>query len=61
MTKEPDCGFSCTYAKSKTYKMLQDLMRFSEYDPNNAMNVINEISQNVEYVRRVVYDRYMNQ
>ena len=55
MTKEE--GFSCTYAKSRTYRMLEDLIAFSEYDPVTAIKVIDDISKNVEYTRRIVHAR----
>ena len=57
MKSEPECGFSCTYAKQKTYIMLDNLLQFSEYDPKNALDVIEDISKNVEYARRIIRSR----
>lgn len=38
-----DCGFSCTYAKKKIAKVLDDVEQFSEYDPKTARDLILEI------------------
>jgi hypothetical protein len=57
MKSQSDCGFSCTYAKQRTYVMLDNLLTFSEYDPKNALDVIEDISKNVEYARRIIKAR----
>lgn len=54
-TTDESCGFSCTYAKKKTYEMLENLIQFAQYDPKTAQQVIDEIGENVEYARRVVH------
>lgn len=53
--KEPDCGFSCTYAKRKMYQILNDLVQFSKYDPNTAREIADEMIQNMDMARRMVY------
>jgi hypothetical protein len=49
------CSFSCTYSKKKTYEMLENLLKFAEYDPGTAMDVIDEISENVNYARHIIH------
>ena len=57
-TSEGECGFSCTFAKKDTYDILQDLLRFSEYDPTTAVGIIDEISVKVDEAKRIIHSRY---
>lgn len=54
MTEE-SCGFSCTYCKKKIYEQLNGLIEFSKYDPETALKIADELSANIEYTRRIVY------
>lgn len=52
---DKECGFSCSFAKKDTRDILEDLVRFSEYDPVTAIEIIDEISNYVENAKRIVY------
>ena len=53
--EEIDCGFSCTLAKKKVYQILNDLVYFSSYDPKTAREIADEMMQNMDIARRMVY------